>query len=481
MNDAIGTAEARRPSTVARLQAWMASVNLMEWIWLLPPMVLLGALALWNLGALSLWRDEVSSVTFAQQSVGKLIAVVGRDRHAVGLANMATYYLILHFWLALGEAEARIRLLSVLFGVASVVPVYFIARRMGGWLAAALAAGIYALIPYVIHYSQEARGYSLAMLVAGGLTWLLLLGVERRERVWPWLAYGLLAALGLYVHFFVALVVAAHGLWVLATRQVPSWQASVAALVPIILAAAPVPLIITQYRGAHDWISSLTTGQVVNTMTALTGSRILLVAMAVLVAVAVVRRRKDPRIWLVLASALVPILGAMGISLFKPMLVARYLVVSLPLIAVLLGVALAAIRPRVLGAVAAAGLAVALVVALPSAYADHRRQDWRGAAEWIAQDGTDADGIIAPKGREPVVYYLDQLDAGADPQVTSVQRTLDELPAQVWVVLAGGESQRAPVTDRLEPAYVVAERREFLDRLEIVRLERAPFATGGVP
>jgi hypothetical protein len=203
--------------------------------------------------------------------------------------------------------------------------------------------------------------------------------------------------------------------------------------------------------------------------------------MAVLVAVAVVRRRNDPRIWLVLASALVPILGAMGISLFKPMLVARYLVVSLPLIAVLLGVALVAIRPRVLGAVAAAGLAVALVVALPSAYADHRRQDWRGAAEWIAQDGTDADGIIAPKGREPVVYYLDQLEAGADPQVTSVQRTLDELPAQVWVVLAGGESQRAPVTDRLEPAYVVAERREFLDRLEIVRLERAAFATGGVP
>ena len=117
---------------------------------------------------------------------------------------MATYYLLLHFWLAVGETEARIRLLSVLFGVASVVPVYFIARRLGGWLAAALAAGIFALIPYVIHYSQEARGYSLAMLIGGALTWLLLIGVERgRQAWWPWLAYGLIAALGLYVHFFV--------------------------------------------------------------------------------------------------------------------------------------------------------------------------------------------------------------------------------------------------------------------------------------
>ena len=67
----------------------------------------------------------------------------------------------------MGETEARIRLLSVMFGVASVVPVYFIARRLAGWTLGALAAGIYALIPYIIHYSQEARGYSLAMLMAG--------------------------------------------------------------------------------------------------------------------------------------------------------------------------------------------------------------------------------------------------------------------------------------------------------------------------
>ena len=142
-------------------------------------MVALLLLGLWQLGGLCLWRDEVASVVFAKGSLGDLLTVIGRDRDAVGLANMATYYLLLHFWLLVGETEARIRLLSVLFGVASVVPVYFIARRLGGWLAAAVAAGIFALIPYVIHYSQEARGYSLAMLIGGALTWLVLIGVER--------------------------------------------------------------------------------------------------------------------------------------------------------------------------------------------------------------------------------------------------------------------------------------------------------------
>src|SRR5262245_48970332 len=236
----------------ASLASWL------PWLGLVLPMAALLILAMRRLGLPSLWRDEVASVVFAKGSLGQLLTIVGRDREAVGLANMATYYLLLHFWLAVGETEARIRLLSVLFGVASVVPVYFIARRLGGWLAAGLAAGIFALIPYVIHYSQEARGYSLAMLIGGGLTWLVLIGVERgRAAWWPWLAYGLIGALGLYVHFFVALVVAAHGLWLLLTRQVPGWRGILAGGLPLLLAAAPIPLIIVQFGGEHGWIPPL--------------------------------------------------------------------------------------------------------------------------------------------------------------------------------------------------------------------------------
>ena len=58
-----------------------------------------------ELGGLSLWRDEVASVVFAKGSLGDLLTIIGRDRDAVGLANMATYYLLLHFWL--GWARPR--------------------------------------------------------------------------------------------------------------------------------------------------------------------------------------------------------------------------------------------------------------------------------------------------------------------------------------------------------------------------------------
>ena len=93
---------------------------------------LLAVLSLRQLGALSFWRDEVSSVLFARGSVDELLTIIGRDRDAVGLANMAFYYLVLHFWMSLGDTEEVIRLLSVAFGVAGVVPVYFVARRVGG-------------------------------------------------------------------------------------------------------------------------------------------------------------------------------------------------------------------------------------------------------------------------------------------------------------------------------------------------------------
>ena len=96
------------------------------------PLLVLAVLSLRGLGELSFWRDEVASVVFASGSVADLVTVVGRDRDAVGLANMATYYLVLHFWMLVDQGEAWVRLLSVIFGTATIVPVYFIARRLAG-------------------------------------------------------------------------------------------------------------------------------------------------------------------------------------------------------------------------------------------------------------------------------------------------------------------------------------------------------------
>ena len=438
------------------------------------PLLVLTALSLYQLGALSLWRDEVASVVFAKGSLGDLVTIVGRDRDAVGLANMATYYLILHFWLGLGESEAWLRLPSVAFGVASVIPVYFLARRLAGWAAAAVAAAIFVLVPYVIHYNQEVRGYSLSMLVAGGLTWLLLIGVERRERVWPWLAYGVLAALGIYVHFFVALVVAAHGLWVLVARQVPHWTAALAALVPIGLAAVQLPFVILEFGGEQEWVPPLSGPVAAQALVGLAGSAPLLLAVSLLLGFGLVRLSYDRHAWLLAGSVLVPIFGAVAISLVKPMFVGRYLIMVLPMLAVFMAWAVVTMRPRMLAVTSALVLGALLVVAVPTAYRDTHQQDWRAAGEWVAAQAEPGDAMIAQSGRRPLEYYVGVAD-GAVPRSTRVALALDDPGTdRVWVAVLGDQppGHEAAVPARLSTAFEVVGRRPFGARLSILLMLR---------
>jgi len=453
----------------------------LPWLGLIVPMAALLVLALQQLGTPSLWRDEVSSVVFAKGSLGDLLTIVGRDHRVADQANMATYHLLLHFWLAAGESEARIRLLSVLFGVASVVPVYFIARRLGGWLAAGLAAAIFALFPYVIHYSQEARGYSLAMLIGGALTWLVLIGVERGRGVWwPWLAYGLIAALGLYVHFFVALVVAAHGLWLLVTRQVPGWRGIATAGIPLLLAAAPMPSIIAEFGGAQKWIPPMSLASATDALTELMGGLPLLLALTALGVVAVVERPRDVNLLLIAACIVVPILMAASISVVKPLFIGRYLIVVLPFVAVLAACALAALPTTMLRFAAAAALAGLLVLAIPSAYADMHQQHWRTAGEWMASQTQAGDRMIVGNDGRTIRYYLERAGTHAMPAATTAENSLaDPSAGRVWLVMTTGSAD-SRLRQRLASDFGVVAAHKFGANLTVVLLEpRATAAPSG--
>ena len=466
MNAQASTALERRPwSTAAISRFWHEALVLSVLL------LAMAILALHELGALSLWRDEVASVVFAKGSLGDLLSLVDRPRAAVGLANMATYYFLLHFWLTLGESETPIRVLSVIFGVASVVPVYFVGRRLAGWTLGALAAGIYVLIPFVIHYSQEARGYSLAMLVAGLLTWLLLIGVDRTSRR-PWLAYGVVAALGLYVHFFVAAVVAAHVVWLIATRQVPKVSSAALAVVPILLAMVPLPFIIGQFGGTQDWIPPLSMGQLSGELTALAGSLALLLAFAVLGAVAISLHPRDQRMWLMAICVVLPIVLAALVSLVKPLFIGRYLVVVLPQLAVLSAAAILALRGWLVRGAAVAVLAVLLVLAVPDAYADQHEQDWLHAGEWMAGQVEPGDHMIAGNGERPIRYYLRRAGATSSPTKTRLLRATEDVgDGRLWLLHdATNPDQR--LERGLAPDFEVVSEHTFGRKLTVVLMQR---------
>jgi mannosyltransferase len=432
--------------------------------------LVLTVLSLHDLGRYSFWRDEVASLLFAAAPLPDLLSIVGRNREVADVPFMATYSLLLHFWLGFAETEAQIRLLSVLAGVATTIPVYFVGRRLGGWPAGTLAAAVFATAPYVIEWNQEARSYSLAMFVSAILTLLLLRALER-PTVLRWLIYGLVGAVGLYVHFFVGLVLAAHAGYVLVSRSWPPVAPLLAVAAPLGIAVLPLPYLVREYGSAYGWINPLSLGSIRNTLTALAGGTPMLVAMVTLGTVAVVSYRRDRRIWLILAAALVPILAAILISVVRPMLLSRYLVVSLPFMAILAGVGLAAVRPVVARAMAIGVLVVLVALALPSAYKDNHQQDWRSAGMWIAEGARPGDQVIVtPWGRRQLDYYLSRAEAGTVPAPTGIHAALEgEAPDRLWVVLtnlSGRESRR--VMRSLGARFEPEETREFGAKVTVV-------------
>jgi mannosyltransferase len=109
------------------------------------------------LGTKGMWLDETFSVWMASHSVVDMLHWIVRiDQHP------PLYYLLLHFWIPLnGEAPYYDRLLSVLFGTATIPIIYLIGKRISGIMAGVAAAAFLALNLFNIYYAQETRMYTL--------------------------------------------------------------------------------------------------------------------------------------------------------------------------------------------------------------------------------------------------------------------------------------------------------------------------------
>ncbi len=175
--------------------------------------ILLGlSLRLLCLTCESLWLDEGYSVLWAGQAPLEMLNAVSNDVHP------PLYFLILHYWIALfGDSEYVIRLLSVIFGTASVFMIYRTGLLLTDKRASLAAALIMALSAFHIHYSQEIRGYSLmVMLTLLSMHFFIRYLKERGQ--WTGLLYVAFSALLLYTHYFGLLFLVSQGIYLIARR-----------------------------------------------------------------------------------------------------------------------------------------------------------------------------------------------------------------------------------------------------------------------
>lgn len=186
-------------------------VHIAIWFGLIAVAVLL---RLFQLGNRSLWFDEAISAIAAHYDLAT-IATQSIDPMAPPL-----YFLLLGVWahglslLGFVESEAAFRLLSTIFSVAALIPVYAVARIMFSSRVGLFAVFLMAVLPVQVFYAQETRSYGLVIFSSSMILWLFLRArTLDRRRDWWWL--GIACVLGIYIHYLTTLLVVALHIYAL--------------------------------------------------------------------------------------------------------------------------------------------------------------------------------------------------------------------------------------------------------------------------
>lgn len=128
------------------------------------------------------------------------------------------FFCLMYGWMAAlrpGEHWVwALRALPALFGVGAIAAVYALNRVAFSPVAGLAGAAAMAVSPFGVYLSQEARHYTLpVLLITLGLLGLVQMQQDlqrHRFRPWVWLGWVAIAGLGLYVHYFCLLALAAQ-------------------------------------------------------------------------------------------------------------------------------------------------------------------------------------------------------------------------------------------------------------------------------
>jgi 4-amino-4-deoxy-L-arabinose transferase-like glycosyltransferase len=439
-------------------------------------MVLAALLRLLFLSQDSFWHDEIISVERALMD--------GEDFWDLiqGFPNMAFYYWVLRYWIVLGESEAVVRMLSVVAALAAVLGVYFLGARLFGPRVGVISALLLAINAFHIQYSQEARSYSLVILLVTLASLFLVRSVQRPY--WGnWMAYAVLMALSVYTHYFGALVLAAHGVSLMfLPRRVIPWKrlmvsASVIAVALLMPVSSFAPLAFADSEEANQvgWVPGVSLNSVYRFTLDMTGNGsncagrvcgapvdpanyIYLAYFIPVVAAGVISLRKwyitkaSLESWkfaLLWAWLVVPVLITLAVSFLSiNAFVSRYLIISLPPLVVLAAVGIYEARSLFRFPVPLVSAGLLIMLELISArgvyayYTEFEKEDWRGISNLIVSQWQPGDGVLfyVPWIQDDARQYL------AKPGGTAVE--VDSIvPQQEWTAFTS--PTKAPDRDAI--------------------------------
>ena len=374
------------------------------------------ALRLVGIGHQSFWYDESFTVVLVHHSLDRMLGLVPQTELTPPL-----YYCLAWVWARVfGYGEGGLRSLSALAGVATVPVMYWVGGKLISRRAGLIAAALVCCNPLLIWYSQEARSYSLLVLLATlsllAFAYVRLPQPSRRQLgVW-----ALAASLTLATHYYGVVIVVPEALWLLWVHRrdrrvllaVTAVGAFGLALLPIAIGQRPNASWIARWpldqrlsQVAPQYL--LGTGAPARTWLKLGGAAAVLLAVVMLAWRADSRERRGAVVSGMLAVTGFLLSLGLVVAGVDELITRNVILVLIPLI-VLIASGLGARRAGVLGVLGAATLCTIGLVAAIAVAVDWnlQRPDWRAVARVIGlRQPTGADRAILIQ-RYPTVLPL---------------------------------------------------------------------------
>ncbi|MGI2904123.1 glycosyltransferase family 39 protein [Tolypothrix sp. VBCCA 56010] len=269
-------------------------------------LILIGAIALgailrfWHLDLKPLWMDEVITAIFSLgksyndlplgvvfplervQEIFTFQPKVSCAEIAENIARQSThpplFFCSMHAWLGwlspLGqEWVEKLRSLPALFGVGAIAAIYAVNLAFSK-TSGLTAAAVMAVSPFAVYLSQEARHYTLPMLlITLGLLGLMQIQqdifLKQKVRFFVWFSWAIINSIALYVHYFCVLAFLAQIATLIlliyypATKSIKQikrqiWFALILSISAVAISFIPWLMVTLSHfhRSETDWLNS---------------------------------------------------------------------------------------------------------------------------------------------------------------------------------------------------------------------------------
>jgi mannosyltransferase len=369
-----GRAQAQDPTGQVEARSVAAFDSGPFWMRVLPPAVMF-VIALWRITGPSYWRDEAATMTATARPFGELLRMMGNVDAVHGV-----YYMIIWVVVRLGgPGELVTRLPSAVAMAGAAAAVAALGRRLVSPRAGLWAGLLFAVLPQISLYAQDAREYAIVTALAATASYLLVRALAARGRRTGWLlGYAVCVGAMGSLNVFSLLLVGAHAITVALAgrRRSPAGDGRagraglalaglalaggwLAAAAGAFLLASPILSLGFAQRGTLSWLTTPQPLGAVEGLRRLIGPAPMALAVGVTVAagilLSVLTRRPLRASWppgllaLCLPWLLLPPAVLIGVSQVSPVYTFRYVLFCAPAAALLAGSGLAALDWRQAG------------------------------------------------------------------------------------------------------------------------------------